>query len=92
MIMLPPGILDQCKFGLWLRCLTYPEVSNPVTAQSLPLQGSDILDAAKQGNVAAVRNCLRVKPEDLNRQVPDGQDKGQRFGRRWGDWESENEA
>ena len=39
-------------------------------------RGSDILKAAKQGNAAAVQHFLYVNPEDVHRQVPDGQDKG----------------
>ena len=44
---------------------------------SLPLQGTHILKAAKQGNAAAVRHFLRVNPEDVHRQVlPHGREKG----------------
>ena len=40
-------------------------------------RGSDILGATKRGNAAAVRQLLQVNPEDVHRQVPDGDDKGQ---------------
>ena len=43
-------------------------------------RGSDILDAVQKGDAAAARHFLRVKPEDVHRQVADGDDKGRGLG------------
>ena len=58
--------------AIWVSLLTSRAPSSSSQGVGLVSRGEDIFQAAKEGNVGAVRHFLRVDPESLERK--DGED------------------
>ena len=68
--------------AIWVSLLTSRAPSSSSQGVGLVSRGKDIHQAAKEGNVGAVRHFLRVDPESLERE--DGVGRSRKLRRRLG--------